>query len=101
MTTRVIFPEPGETRLQYLARVLIEYMDFFEPGLIHYDAADCDGQCLADDIQTAVESLPDLGELKKAVAFYDSYQNTPNQEPPDVDSDPFQYLLKAARKLAR
>ena len=95
-------PVQGETRLQHLARVLTCFMaDFGDGTLIHYDGAECDGQCLADDIDSAVESLPDLDDLKKAVAFYDSYLNTPGQEPPGPDSDSFKYLLKAARKLVR
>lgn len=93
---RVVF-EPGETRLEYLARVLVAYMDFFEPGSIHYDGAECDGQCLADDIETAVESLDnlDLGELEKAVYHFDA-----GGEPPVADVR-VEYLIKAARKLVR
>jgi hypothetical protein len=84
--------EPGESRLQYLARVLVAYMDFFEPGLIHYDGAECDGQCLADDIESAVESLPDLEDLKKAVNYFDAGGEV------DARSE---YLIKAARKLIK
>lgn len=98
-------PDPqgaNETRLVFLTRVLVAYMAEFEPdGLIHYDGADCDGQCLADDIQamTDLDLAPDLNDLKKAVAFYDAIEG---------ESDVFTkgnehigYLIKAARKLVR
>ena len=43
--------EKGETRIQYLARVLKEYMESADwIGEIEYDGAECDGYCLADDI---------------------------------------------------
>tara|TARA_R110002020_G_scaffold213427_1_gene420197 strand:- start:7178 stop:7378 length:201 start_codon:yes stop_codon:yes gene_type:complete len=45
----------GECRKEYLARVSIEYLRnnvLFEE-LIKFDDAECDGDCLADDIESA------------------------------------------------
>lgn len=50
----------GEPRKDYLIRVVVAYLkhvdytggfDTMYPDTIKYDEADCDGECLADDIQ--------------------------------------------------
>ena len=48
----MIEPREGEPRIQYLARVLKEYMEIEDAGeyAIVYDGAICDGYCLAEDI---------------------------------------------------
>lgn len=45
----------GEQRIDYLLRVLNQYMDCFGDGQILYDEAECDGVCLAEDICNEVE----------------------------------------------
>ena len=51
----MIVQKEGEPRLQYLVRVLKEYMDTgYGNGTIEYDEAECDGPCLADDFEIEV-----------------------------------------------
>lgn len=59
----MIAEEEGETRLQYLSRVLIEYMAEYGDHTIEYDGTECDGECLAEDIASAVAVLPVKGEI--------------------------------------
>lgn len=48
-----------ETRLAYLLRVAISHLrEHAAEGITEYDGADCDGSCLADDLQTELDSLP-------------------------------------------
>lgn len=45
----------NETRLEYLARVLVEFMEMnADHHSIEYDGTTCDGHCLAEDIQNEV-----------------------------------------------
>lgn len=52
-------PTEKETRLQFLSRVLVEYMGEYGllGGTIDYDGTDCDGFCLADEIRDEVACL--------------------------------------------
>jgi hypothetical protein len=88
-------PIPGETRLQYMTRVLVAYMAEYGDDRITYDNALCDGQCIADDFQSAVEQVPvvDLEELKKAVNYFDAG--------PVEQNDRTEYLIKVARKIIK
>ena len=54
----MVVVKKGENRLQYLARVLKEYMDEgWGDGTIDYDGTTCDGGCLAQDF------LDEVGEV--------------------------------------
>lgn len=56
----MIVQKEGETRLQYLTRVLTEYMDTgYGDGTIEYDGTECDGSCLADDFEIEVGTFED------------------------------------------
>ncbi|MES9841242.1 MAG: hypothetical protein ABW134_11870 [Candidatus Thiodiazotropha endolucinida] len=55
----MIFQKDGESRLQYLARALQEYMAEHGEGTVEYDETTCDGMCLADDIIAEVGSVDD------------------------------------------
>jgi hypothetical protein len=89
-------PIPGETRLQYMTRVLVAYMAEYGDDRIIYDAALCDGQCIADDFQSAVDQVPDvdLDELKKAINYFDAGGGNDGNARSE-------YLIKAARKLVK
>lgn len=60
----MIVQKEGETRIQYLMRVLYTYMYENGPYEIEYDGAVCDGACLADDIKNELDSLGLLKETK-------------------------------------
>jgi hypothetical protein len=45
-------------RLKYLAGIAAEYIRTHAPDhLVIFDDADCDGSCLADDIESAIEQI--------------------------------------------
>ena len=47
----------GESRLEYLTRVLKIYMNLHGDRTLTYDETLCDGHCLADDIEIEVSAL--------------------------------------------
>ena len=55
----MIVQKDGETRIQYLMRVLEQY--FYDTGAgeynIDFDDAQCDGLCLYEDIRCELEGL--------------------------------------------
>lgn len=53
----MIYQKEDESRIEYLLRVLEEFMQNTIAGeiTIEYDDAVCDGMCLAEDISNAVE----------------------------------------------
>ena len=53
----MIIQKEGETRIQYMMRVLYTYMYENGPFEIEYDDCTCDGQCLVDDIKIELDSL--------------------------------------------
>ena len=53
----MITEKEGETRIQYLMRVLDEYMIENGCSTIEFDGTTCDGWCLADDIRNELDSL--------------------------------------------
>jgi hypothetical protein len=59
-----IKPIEGEHRIEYLMRVMEAYFDSHpvsEYTLI-WDEAECDGQCLVDDMRAAVDGLEIMQE---------------------------------------
>lgn len=58
----MITEKEGETRIQYLMRVLEQYMLKYGDCTIDFDGTTCDGQCLADDIRIELDSLGLLEE---------------------------------------
>ena len=52
----------GEDRVEYLVRVLHEYMDVNAVETVHYDGVECDGMCLADDFCNALNIDPEDDE---------------------------------------
>ena len=58
----MILEKEGETRIQYLMRVLDEYMAEYGTGTIDFDGTTCDGWCLADDIRDELDILGLLEE---------------------------------------
>lgn len=53
----MIEERPDESRIEYLSRVLIEFMYMGGVGeaTIDYDGTTCDGWCLAQDIADTIE----------------------------------------------
>ena len=52
----MIVREKNETRLQYLSRVLVAFMEGIAgEETIDYDETTCDGACLAEDIKNEIE----------------------------------------------
>lgn len=50
--------KPDETRLAYLLRVAIRHiLEHAADATTHYDEAECDGACLADELQREYEEL--------------------------------------------
>ncbi len=50
----------SENRAKFMLRVAAQYIRTFCPDeTIHYDEADCDGYCVADDCESAGEELED------------------------------------------
>lgn len=51
-----VSPKEGETRIDYLMRVLETFMDETPAGdcLIRYDNAECDGVCLVTDLKNHI-----------------------------------------------
>lgn len=46
-------------RAIYILRVAKKYLkeNDYEEGTLHYDATECDGYCLCDDLEDAAENL--------------------------------------------
>ncbi len=55
--------EPGESRPRYLMRVAVEFIrrNSLEEYTVRYDGTECDGSCLAGELENEVEGMP-LGE---------------------------------------
>ena len=56
----MITKQNDETRIEYLSRVLVAYMEENPCAAeywIGYDGAECDGWCLAEDIKNEAEVL--------------------------------------------
>jgi len=52
-----------EDRVEYLARVLHEYMNNYGfDETLYFDGADCDGLCLAEDLCAAVGIDPQVDD---------------------------------------
>lgn len=47
----------GEHRLEFLIRVLEEYMNRYGSYTLYYDDEECDGRCLYQEIACEVEML--------------------------------------------
>ena len=58
----MIVPKDNETRLQYLSRVLCEYMEEYGDWTIEYDGTTCDGACLADDFKSEIGTVDDFSD---------------------------------------
>ena len=68
MTLPYVPHDPKEDRKLYLARVMVAYLREYDgEGTIVFDNAECDGNCLADDIEAAFgfEHNPDSFITKK------------------------------------
>lgn len=54
-------PSPSQKdikRAALMLRVAAEYIrDYWPEEIIHYDDADCDGYCVADDCETMADAL--------------------------------------------
>lgn len=62
-----ITPRPGEPRLSYLARVAAAFIQEYSLELpLRYDGVDSDGNCLATDLENAVENVEDLAKESQA-----------------------------------
>jgi len=51
---KTVIQKEGESRKDYLIRVAITYLrdiPFMGEGVITFDDAECDGLCLADDLE--------------------------------------------------
>ena len=47
-------------RAKEMLQIAANYIrQFYPDGVLHYDDADCDGYCIADDCEIAAESLKD------------------------------------------
>jgi len=48
------------TKAKEMLQIAADYIRKFSPdGMVHYDEADCDGYCVADDCEIAAASLKD------------------------------------------
>lgn len=49
----------GESRLMYLVRVAIKYIEKYPDGTVDYDGTTCDGFCLLSELQDEWEDIMD------------------------------------------
>ena len=53
----MITQDENESRLHYLVRVAIKYINEQPEGMVDYDETTCDGYCLADDLDVALDNF--------------------------------------------
>lgn len=53
----MITTDENETRLMYLLRVAIAYVEANPYSMIEYDETGCDGGCLAEELQDELKHL--------------------------------------------
>jgi hypothetical protein len=53
----VVTKDANESRLEYLLRVAIEYINDNPYSLIYYDEAVCDVGCLVDELRLELDTL--------------------------------------------
>lgn len=51
-----------ESRLVYLLRVAVAYIEAHPEETIDYDDTTCDGYCLADELRLEIEELQEIEE---------------------------------------
>ena len=57
----MIIQNENESRPAYLMRVAAAYINECPDNCIDYDDAQCDGYCLAEELEVASESMADEG----------------------------------------
>lgn len=51
-----------------MLRIAAKYIrDYYPDGIIHYDEAECDGYCVADDCESAADGLADQERVERHV----------------------------------